>query len=219
MTGYSLEEIKGRHHRIFVDSDYASSSDYRQFWDDLADGKFQSGEFRRLDKRGKEIWISASYCPVRNERGEVEQVVKTATDITRQKVTQLEIQNRTQAVIEFHVDGTIKLANQLFLDTVGYSLNEIRGKHHRIFMPPGEMSDLEYAEFWRSLGSGRYIQGEFRRISKAGKEIWLQGAYNPVLDHGGKVVSIVKSVNDITSEVQAKKKAGQIGTMIRSLVR
>lgn len=213
-TGYKLSEIKGRHHRIFVSREYASSNEYKQFWEELRAGKVNNGEFQRFDVNGNEIWISASYCPVYDDHGQVSHVVKIALDITRQKQTQLEIQNRTQAVIEFTPDGTILNANQLFLDTVGYTLQEIRGKHHRMFMPEKEASEHDYANFWRSLGNGQYFQGEFRRKSKSGKEIWLQGAYNPVFDREGRVVKVVKNVTDITTEVAAKNKAGEIGTMI-----
>lgn len=213
-TNYQLTDIKGRHHRIFVARDYASSAEYKVFWESLAKGEFQTGEFRRQNRNGDEVWLSASYCPVRDQHGKITQVVKIATDITRQKKTQLAIQDRTQAVIEFSREGTIRHANQLFLDTIGYTLREIQGKHHKIFMPPGEMTEAVYADFWKALGDGQYVQGEFRRVAKSGKEVWLQGAYSPVFDREGNVQRVVKSVTDITSEVLAKQKAGQIGTMI-----
>ncbi len=214
LLGYDLREVIGLHHRVFVHRDYANSTEYQNFWKELKAGKFQSGEFCRLGKNGREVWINETYCPVFDEQKRVIQVFKIAFDITAQKQTQLDIQNRTQAVIEFQPDGTIVQANDLFLKCVGYSLQEIKGKHHRIFMPNGEMTDQEYARFWQSLGNGEYHQGEFRRISKSKAEIWLQGAYNPIFNRHGNVVRIRKNVSDITAEVMSKQKSVQIGNMI-----
>lgn len=214
LLGYRLEEVVGSHHSMFVHRDHANSNEYAKFWKDLKAGIFQCGEYCRIGKNGREVWISATYCPVFDENKNVIQVFKVAIDITAQKQTQLDIQNRTQAVIEFQPDGTIVHANDLFLNCVGYSLQEIKGKHHRIFMPQGEMSENEYSRFWQSLGNGEYHQGEFRRVARSGKEIWLQGAYNPIFNRQGHVVRIRKNVSDITSEVMAKEKSGQIGNMI-----
>lgn len=212
--GYDLSEVVGHHHRMFVDPSYAESAEYLEFWAGLRRGEFRSAEFRRLGKGGKEIWIQATYNPVLDRNGDVSKVVKFATDITRRKQSELEIQNRSQAVIEFHTDGTIITANDLFLRTVGYALSEIQGQHHRIFMPPGEADTDAYQQFWPALARGEFRQGEFERRTKSGDVLWLQGVYNPVLSQDGQVVGVKKSVANITGEVHARNKASQIGSTI-----
>ena len=213
-VGYELKEIQGRHHRMFVDPAYGESNDYREFWQLLGKGHAQIAEFKRFGKHGKEIWIQATYTPVFGHDGKVVKVVKFATDITIQKMAQLQIQNRSQATIEFLPDGTILSANDMFLRTVGYSIAEIRGKHHRMFMPHDEVNGEAYRGFWSSLAKGEPLQGEFRRIRKDGKEIWIRGAYNPVFDLNGKVVRVVKNVSDITPQVEASRRVEQLSESV-----
>lgn len=213
-VGYMLPEIVGKHHRMFVDPIYGQSEKYREFWAALNRGEFQSAEFQRFGKGGKEIWIQATYNPVFDEAGQVVKIIKFATDITRQKQSQAEIQNRSQAIIEFEPDGTIIHANDLFLGTVGYSLDEIKGRHHRMFMREDDAETNDYKTFWERLGRGEYRQGEFRRVKKDGSELWLQGAYNPVFDINGNVVRVIKGVANITDQVHAKQHAGEIGSSI-----
>ncbi len=216
--GYTLDEIVGSHHRIFVDPAEVAEARYGEFWEALGRGDFQSGEFRRQAKNGDEVWIQASYNPVLDDEGRVVRIVKFASDITAQKKVQREIQDRTQGVIEFSPDGTILKANQLFLDAVGYSLAEIQGQHHRIFMPPGEADTPEYQQFWPSLARGELKQGEFRRVDSKGRHHWLYGAYNPVLDRNGAVIRVVKNVTDITDQVLARIEADEVGHQIAESV-
>ena len=213
-VGYSASEIVGQHHRMFVDPSYAQSASYQEFWQALGRGEFQAAEFQRFGKGGREIWIQATYTPIFDDGGSVVKVVKFATDITQQKLVQAEIQNRTQAVIEFEPDGTIITANDLFLSTVGYTLSEIKGKHHRIFMQPEDAATADYANFWRELASGNYKVGEFRRVRRDGGELWLRGAYNPVFDRSGMVEKVVKGVSDITDEVVNHQRALEIGSSV-----
>ncbi|MEM6687873.1 MAG: PAS domain-containing methyl-accepting chemotaxis protein [Planctomycetota bacterium] len=213
-VGYRLDEIVGKHHQIFVDPTYARSQEYGQFWDDLNSGKFKSAEFKRFGNGGNEIWIQATYNPVFDEQGNVVKVIKFATDITGQKKAQAEIQNRSQAVIEFTPEGIILDANSLFFDTMGYSIEEIRGKHHRMFMLPEDAESQEYSTFWDRLGKGEFRHGQFHRVSKGGNEVWLQGAYNPCFDADGKVTRVVKSVSDITNQIQSQQRAKEVGNGI-----
>ena len=205
--GYSLREIAGQHHSMFVEPSEKSSADYRQFWAELADGQFKSSEFLRIAKGGREIWIQATYNPVLDKNGRVVKVVKFASDITEQKQTYFRLQsqidalNRSQAVIEFDPKGNIVTANQNFLEAVGYSLNEIRGQHHSMFVEPAERASSQYTSFWEQLGQGRYHSGEFKRINKAGEEIWIQATYNPILDAKRRVTGVVKFASDITEQV------------------
>ena len=202
--GYSLDEIKGKHHGIFVDPEYRNSLEYKQFWEKLNRGEFESGEYRRFTKTGREIWIQASYNPVMDAKGKPIGVVKYATDITEQKLRnsdfegQIEAIGKSQAVIEFDVDGIIQHANENFLDAMGYTLDQIKGKHHSMFVEPDYKNSREYSEFWDQLKRGQFSAGEYKRITKDGSEIWIQASYNPILDMNGTPIKVVKYATDIT---------------------
>ena len=203
-VGYTLKEIEGKHHRIFCEEEYASSAEYAQFWEKLGKGEFEAGEYKRLDKSGKEIWINASYNPVFDPSGKPYKVVKYATDVTESKLRNAEFEGKmtaigkSQAVIEFNLDGTIITANENFLSAVGYTLKEIEGKHHRIFCEEEYASSAEYAQFWEKLGKGEFEAGEYKRLDKSGKEIWINASYNPVFDPSGKPYKVVKYATDVT---------------------
>lgn len=208
-VGYALEEIQGKHHRIFVTKQERESDQYQRFWKQLADGQFYSGEFHRVAKDGTDVWIQATYNPILDMSGNVVKVVKYASNITEQKVKnayyegQLAAIGKSQAVIEFNMDGIIQHANDNFLNTVGYTLEEIKGKHHSMFVDPAYRASPEYAAFWDGLRNGTYSSGEYRRVGKDGKEIFIQATYNPILDHNGKPFRVVKFATDITGRTQA----------------
>ncbi|NTS76514.1 PAS domain-containing protein, partial [Catenovulum sp. SM1970] len=221
--GYQLAEVQGRHHKMFVDPSYATSAEYTQFWQSLAAGKFQSEEFKRYGKHGKEVWIQASYNPVYDDEGHLLKVIKFATDITALKRKtvdyqgQLDAISKSQAVIEFNLDGTIITANDNFLSAVGYSLPEIQGKHHSLFVQPEYAQSNEYRMFWQSLAAGQYQQAEYKRIAKGGKEIWIQASYNPIFDYNGNAYKVVKYAVDITEQkFKAADFSGQIEAIGRS---
>jgi methyl-accepting chemotaxis protein len=202
--GYRLEEVKGKHHRLFVEPEYASSREYADFWAALRCGEYQAAVYKRIGKQGKEVWIQASYNPVFDIDGKPVKVIKFATDITQQQLQnvdfqgQLEAISKSQAVIEFNMDGTIISANDNFLSTLGYELDEIQGKHHSLFVENNERNSREYAEFWAALNRGEYCSGEFKRVGKHAKEVWIQASYNPILDLNGKPFKVVKYASDIT---------------------
>ena len=204
--GYTLEEIKGKHHRIFVDPEFAASNKYEKFWATLRSGEFLSEEYQRFGKGGKEVWIQASYNPIMGRDGKVSKVVKFATDITARKKQnadfrgQIDAISKSQAVIEFNMDGTIRNANANFLNAVGYSLDEIKGQHHSMFVEPGYGESAEYAAFWQKLNEGEYFSDEFLRYGKGKKEIWIQASYNPIFDTTGKPFKVVKYATDITDQ-------------------
>ena len=210
---YELDEVIGKHHRMFCDPDYAESDAYVEFWKKLGRGEFHVAEFKRLAKGGREIWLQASYNPVFDKDGKPVRVVKFATDVTASKLQIAEFEgkiraiNRAQAVIEFELDGTVITANENFLRIFGYNLNEVVGKHHRIFCDPGYAESLEYARFWQKLGRGEYEADEFKRISKDGAEVWLQASYNPIFDMEGRPLKVVKFASDITVEMQRRSLA------------
>ena len=209
VLGYSLSEIRGQHHSLFVDPDYARSAEYAAFWAKLGRGEFDQREYRRIGKGGKEVWIQASYNPVKNSRGVVTKVVKVATDITAEKIRNAEFEgkieaiSRVQAVIEFTLGGEVITANENFLAVLGYSLAEIKGRRHSMFVEKAYGQSPEYQDFWRKLNAGEYVAAEFKRIGKGGKEIWIQASYNPIFDSSGKVTKVVKFATDITGRVQA----------------
>jgi methyl-accepting chemotaxis protein len=211
--GYELDEVVGKHHRMFCDPDYVESDAYTELWNKLGRGEFHSAEFKRLAKGGKEIWLRASYNPVFDEDGKPVRVVKFATDVTASKLQIAEYEGkiraieRALAVIEFELDGTVITANENFLHIFGYSLDEVVGKHHRIFCDPGYAETPEYARFWQKLGRGEYEADEFRRIDKKGAEVWLQASYNPIFDMEGRPLKVVKFASDITVEVQKRSLA------------
>jgi len=209
--GYRSEEIVGRHHRQFVDPAYAASPAYAQFWRELGEGRAQSDVFKRLNKAGEELWIQAVYAPVKDEMGRVQKIIKIATDITQTKLRaadfegQLQAVSKAQAVIEFSLDGRVLSANENFLKTLGYSLNEVQGQHHGLFVDPSYRNSIEYRMFWEKLGRGEFDAGQYKRIGKGGREIWIQATYNPILDISGKPYKVVKYATDITAEVQANQ--------------
>jgi methyl-accepting chemotaxis protein len=213
MFGYDLDEIVGKHHRIFCDPDYAKSSEYGAFWRKLGRGEYDAVEFKRLSKGGEEIWLRASYIPVFDKDGKPVKIVKFATNVTASTLKTAEYEgkveaiNRAQAVIEFELDGTVITANDNFLRIFGYGLDEIVGKHHRIFCDPGYAESPEYAKFWQKLRRGEYHAEELKRIHKDGSDVWLQASYNPIFDMDGKPFKVVKFASDITQEVEARSLA------------
>ncbi len=207
--GYTLEEIRGKHHSMFTEPAYRSSMQYQQFWEKLNRGEFDSGEYKRIGKGGKEVWIQASYNPIMDASGKPFKVVKYATDITAQKLKaadfegQLQAISKAQAVIEFGMDGRVLAANDNFLSTLGYELTEIQGQHHAMFVEAGYRDSAAYRAFWEKLGRGEYDAGRYLRIGKGGKEVWIQASYNPIMDMNGRPFKIVKYATDVTAEVKA----------------
>jgi methyl-accepting chemotaxis protein len=205
--GYALSEIQGKHHSLFVAPAERDSAAYREFWAALNRGTYESGEYKRIGKGGREVWIQASYNPILDEKGKPFAIVKFATDVTEQKLRgadlagQIAAIGKSQAVIEFNLDGTVINANDNFLRTIGYSLGEIKGKHHRLFVDPAERDSAAYREFWAALNRGAYESGEYKRIAKGGREVWIQASYNPILDLNGKPFKVVKYATDTTKQV------------------
>lgn len=209
--GYKLEEVVGEHHRLFCDPVYGRSADYVAFWDRLGRGEFETGEFRRIDKSGRDVWIQASYNPILDDEGRPYKVVKFATDITGTKLRNAEFEgttsaiSRSQAVIEFDMQGNILKANNNFLRTLGYTSDEIKGQHHKIFCEEALVKSTEYRNFWADLGEGQFKSGRYKRVGKHDVEVWIQATYNPILDLKGQPYKVVKFASDITEQVQREQ--------------
>jgi methyl-accepting chemotaxis protein len=209
-VGYTLDEIQGKHHSLFVPPDQRAGKAYADFWAALNRGEFQSAEYMRIGKGGREIWIQATYNPIMDAAGKPSRVVKFCTDVTARKTqaaeheSQIAAINKSSAVIHFNLDGTIVTANANFLNAAGYALDEIAGRHHRIFVSEAERGSAAYAAFWDALKRGEFQAGEYKRVRKDGKEIWLQATYNPIFDPAGRPFKVVKFCTDITAQVHMK---------------
>ncbi|MGK5015248.1 methyl-accepting chemotaxis protein [Janthinobacterium sp. HLS12-2] len=205
VLGYTLAEVQGKHHAIFCDAEYVKTSEYADFWGKLGRGEFDHGEYKRRAKDGREVWINASYNPILDADGKPYKVIKFATDITASKRRNADYEgkidaiSKAQAVIEFRLDGTILDANDNFLKSVGYTLDEIKGQHHRMFCLPEYARSDEYAQFWHKLGQGQFDAGEYKRLTKDGREIWLNASYNPIFDVEGRPFKVVKFASDVTA--------------------
>ena len=207
VTGYTEAEAVGKHHSIFVEDADKNSPQYQVFWQSLAQGIASEGQYKRINKAGKEIWLQASYNPILDMNGKPFKVVKYATDITQEKLRnanfagQIAAISKVMGVIEFDLDGNILAANDNFIQLTGYSAQEIIGKHHRMFVEPTERNSAEYQAFWSKLARGEVHEGQYKRIGKAGQEIWLQATYNPILDMSGKLFKVVKYATDISAKI------------------
>ncbi|MFN4340536.1 MAG: methyl-accepting chemotaxis protein [Azonexus sp.] len=216
-VGYAADELVGREHRLLCDPAFAASPAYAAFWNQLRRGEFHQGLIKRRQRSGRDIWLQATYNPILDSLGQVTKVVKFATDVTAQvneaagQEAMIDAIERSTAVIEFNVDGTILRANDNFLRTVGYRADEIVGRHHRLFCAPDVVNSAEYATFWERLGRGEFIAGRFPRLDRQGREIWLEASYNPVFDPEGRVLKVVKFATDVTPQVQ-RLQAEQQGT-------
>ncbi|HEY1149122.1 MAG TPA: PAS domain-containing methyl-accepting chemotaxis protein [Pseudoduganella sp.] len=210
-VGYTLEEVQGKHHSMFCEPSLAASEGYRQFWERLRAGHFEQGDYKRIGKGGREIWINASYNPVFDADGRPYKVIKFATDITASKLRNAEYEgkvsaiDKAQAVIEFDMGGHVLTANNNFLDTMGYSLDDIQGELHRMFCDTDYANSIDYKRFWQKLNRGEFDSGRYKRIGNGGKVIWIQATYNPILDLNGKPCKIVKFAIDITEQVMMEE--------------
>jgi len=211
--GYTADEIRGKHHRIFCEEAFYRSEEYAKLWRDLARGEPISGTFVRLDKSGHEIWLEASYMPVLGPDRQVQSVIKVAADISQRVHTEHENQSllnaigRSMAVIEFSPDGKILTANENFLKTMGYSLNEIVGQHHSMFCHRAEAESQAYKSFWASLNRGEYHSHRFERENKYGQTVFLEASYNPLFDAKGRLYKVVKFASDITPQMNTLQTA------------
>jgi methyl-accepting chemotaxis protein len=216
VMGYQDHEVLGKHHSLFIDPAERNSRAYAEFWQHLRAGEVHHDVFRRLGKNGREVWIRASYNPVYDSAGQLQRIVKFATDITQQKLEGADIAGkmtalqRSQAIIEFSLDGIILEANDNFLAAMGYRRDEIVGRHHSMFVPPGQANSRAYQQFWEQLNRGEFDQGEYLRLGQGGREIWIQASYNPVYDVNGRLCKVVKFASDISAQKQMQAAIAEV---------
>nr|WP_280574599.1 PAS domain-containing methyl-accepting chemotaxis protein [Vibrio sp. S/42/10] len=206
LVGYSLDEIKGQHHKIFCTDSYVRSSPYQSFWRELANGISKEGTFERVNKQGDTVVLEATYLPIKDSDGRVTGVAKLASDITeindqnKKNDALFSALDKSQAIIEFDPEGTILTANSNFLNTLGYRENQVVGKHHRMFCFEEFYSNNPH--FWQELQKGQLKSGLFQRRSSNGSSIWIEASYNPIMNEAGKVVKIVKLASNITDRIE-----------------
>lgn len=219
IMGYRLEEIVQQHHSMFCPSSEKTHSDYRKFWSRLAAGETVKGRFMRLDKSQQEVWLEASYNPILDDNGKVTSILKLATDITVQVRNEfndhsiIEAINRSMAVIEFSLKGEILTANNNFLVTTGYRLEDIKGKHHRMLCCSKYTETNDYLQFWQRLNNGEFFSGRYRRVHKTGRTIWLRATYNPIFDEHGKLIKIIKFASDVTPQIEQQQAESRAASM------
>jgi len=213
VTGYRLDEVVGQHHSMFCEPSFEQSAAYVDFWADLAAGKVERAEYKRIGKGGREFWINASYNPVLDAEGRVHKIIKFATDVTGEKARSVEqaglvaAMRKAQAVVEFDMDGILLDANEKFLELMGYAIGDVQGEHHRVFCDDDYAASLAYRKFWQQLQRGEYDCGRYRRLGNDGKVVWIQATYNPILDANGKPVKVVKFATDITDQVLLEQRS------------
>lgn len=223
--GYQQEELQGQRHALLMPTNEQHSPEYKQFWRRLNEGRIEKGQFCRRHKSGRDVWIEASYNPVLDTSGRIVKIVKYATDVTEQRNRNADFQsqmaaiNKVQAVIEFDLAGNILAANPNFLAVVGYSLQEVVGRHHRMFVPADQASSVDYRQFWQGLAQGQADAGQYMRYAKGGREVWLQATYNPILDASGKPYKVVKYATDVTQQVQLANAMTSLVAQVNELTR
>jgi methyl-accepting chemotaxis protein len=226
LIGYTWEEVKGGNHAMFVEEEEQQGAKYKEFWATLIRGVPQTGEFKRLGKGGRELWVASTYYPIADLEGKVYRLHQFLSDVTEQKLRnadvagQVEAINRSQPVSHYAMDGTILDLNQHFEQLLGYRRAELVGKHVSMFVDQATRESADYKamsrELWAKLNRGEYHTGEARRATKDGKEIWIQFSYNPILDLNGKPFKVVNYITDITQRRKIAEAVAQISEGLAS---
>jgi len=223
IIGYTLDEIQGQHHRMFCEDSYSASDNYKQFWEKLNQGEFDAGEYKRIAKDGTDVYIQASYNPVFDLNNKPFKIIKLATNVTTRKVKNAEFESKLQAIdksqstIEFNMDGTIVNANDKFLKIVGYTLDEIVGKHHQIFCEDQFAKSYQYSEFWESINRGEFQSGEYKCIGKNGREAYIQATYNPIFNLNNQPIKVLNIASDVTEKKRRENENAKQAALIMDM--
>jgi len=214
--GYTSEELEGKHHRIFVDKDYANSNEFSIFWSELASGKIQRGQFLRFTKNGEEMWLQAVYSPVKDESGKIIKIVKIATNITDDKEKAAQMQREIDArmasvdqaciVSETDLKGFITYVNDKHCEVSQYSREELIGANQNIVRHP-DMPKEVFKEMWATIGKGKIFKGVVKNRRKDGTPYYVDGVFTPVMGKNGKPVKYIGIRYDITQTTYEKQAA------------
>ena len=208
---YRSDQLLGRNIEDIVPAHVKSLDFYQRMKSAISRGEHLNGAFRLLRGNGQEAWLRSILQPVKNSEGRIKYFTLHSSDLTRTIETSREHESlikalmRSTAVIEFALDGTILTANERFLASVGYRLEQIRGKHHRMFCEPEEANSAGYQAFWDKLRRGEYVAERFKRIDAHGRVVWLEASYNPLFDAHDVLYKVVKFATVITDQVNQEQ--------------
>lgn len=208
MTGYSAQEAIGKNPGALLQGPLTTPKTKEEIRTAIREKKPIYTEILNYHKNGDTYWVSLMINPILNKQGEVEKFVSIQSNVSAIKeraiidASQIEAVGRAQAIIEFNMDGTIVTANKNFCDCLGYTLDEIVGHHHRIFVDPAEANSPAYAAFWEKLRRGEYDTRVYKRIAKGGRVVWIQASYNAILDTVGRPCKVIKFATEVTNIIE-----------------
>ncbi len=210
LLGYRREELVGENVIMMLDDEWVRSEEYKECWNELGKGLYKCDTRKLVGKSSEEFWVQCCFSPVLDFLGEVSAIAVCCLDITAEMKHNLDVRaqvdaiRRSRAVVSFAMDGTIIDANQVFLDLLGYTLPEVIGQNHVMFLEKPYASSREYADFWDKLKMGIAETAEFKRVGKGGHKVWMQAAYTPILDLNGKPWKVVEYGTDIRQQKAAE---------------
>jgi methyl-accepting chemotaxis protein len=222
---YRGDALLGRQLDSLIPDSFRSETNYQKLQQALRAREHLSGAFRLLRGNGEEAWLRAIWQPVMNSRSELAYFTLCANDLTRTISTSREHEGligallRSTAVIEFNLGGEVLTANERFLEGMGYRLEQIQGKHHRMFCEPEEYNSQAYREFWARLNRGEFVAGRFKRIDSHGRTVWLEASYNPILDTHNRLYKVVKFATVITDQVNQEQAVAEAANIAYSISR
>ncbi|MEN5304985.1 PAS domain-containing methyl-accepting chemotaxis protein [Pseudomonas sp. TWI628] len=212
---YRAEQLIGRNIEDIVPAHVKKLDFYQRMKNAITRGEHLNGAFRLLRGNGEEAWLRSILQPVKTVDGRIRHFSMHSSDLTRTIEASREHESlikalmRSTAVIEFNLDGEVLTANDRFLQTVGYSLEQVRGKHHRMFCVPEEANSAGYQAFWDNLRRGEYVADRFKRVDAHGRTIWLEASYNPIFDAHDVLYKVVKFATVITDQVNQELAVAQ----------
>ena len=219
---YKSSDLIGRDLDDIVPAHVKSDEFHHRFKSALTRGEHFAGAVRLLRGNGQEAWLRSIAQPVRSSNGKIKCFSIYSSDLTRTIEASREHENligalvRSTAVIEFDLNGNVLTANERFLSGMGYSLAQIKGKHHRMFCEPEDYNSAEYQNFWRRLNAGEFVAERFKRVDSHGRVVWLEASYNPVLDANNKLYKVVKFATVITDQVNQEQAVAEAANIAYS---
>ena len=221
--GYTAERLQDRPMAEVVPPYVKNLPCYHNFREAVAKGEMVTDDYRFLRADGSLAWLRFQWQPVRDLQGKLLRVDGYGTDVSaeqernKENAAFIDALLRSTAVIEFHTDGTVVTANDQFLRTMGYTAEQIRGKHHRVFCFPDEVASPDYQAFWAQLNRGEFVSGRFRRMDSRGNEVWLEATYNPVYDTQDRLCKVVKFATLITDQVNREVEVREAATVAHDI--